>query len=57
MGYLAGEGPDDLGPWRRDLRTLRTAELTGLRRLKDELAAGAVTVTLPAEPNRSAHHQ
>lgn len=48
MGYLAGQGPDDLGPWRRDLQTLRTAEVTGLRRLKDELAAGPVTITVPA---------
>lgn len=47
MGYLAGRGPDDLGPWRRDLRTLRMAEVTGLRQLKAELAAGTVTITLP----------
>jgi hypothetical protein len=47
MGYLAGQGPDDLDPWRRDLRTLRTAEVAGLRRLKDQLAAGTVTITLP----------
>ncbi|AVT35577.1 hypothetical protein [Plantactinospora sp. BB1] len=47
MGYLAGQGPDDLDPWRRDLRTLRTAEVTRLRQLKAELAAGAVTITLP----------
>lgn len=48
MGYLAGQGPDDLGPWRRDLRTLRTAEVTGLRRLRSELAGRDVTITLPA---------
>ncbi|QCB95013.1 hypothetical protein [Cellulomonas shaoxiangyii] len=52
MGYVAGDGPADLGSWRRDLRTLRTAEVTGLRRLKDELAAGPVSVALPAERDR-----
>lgn len=56
MAYLAGEGPEDLGPWRRDLRTLRTAEMSGLRRLKEELAAGEVTVTVPGERDRFAHH-
>ncbi|MGX7673965.1 hypothetical protein [Plantactinospora sp. DSM 117369] len=47
MGYLGGQGPGDLGPWRRELQTLRTAEVTCLRQLKAELAAGAVTITLP----------
>jgi hypothetical protein len=46
MGYLAGHGPDEAGRWHRDLRTLRTAEVASLRRLKAELATGAMTISL-----------
>lgn len=47
FGYLGGRGPEDLTTWRRDLTALRAAELTALRRLQDELAAGPVAVTVP----------